>query len=525
MNANKLKVEKKLDNAVYALMVMGQVGRVDLYANNYFKTEKATMSQANEWYEKYLKKEKYNTEKQSCNAEFFKDGAKKTANMENEEGMERFKKLAIQPNVFDLWMKTNALLVLGDIVDTGSKNLLINGKLDNQKMWIKRLKCGWNIFYQTLEKFNAAHVVPLSLTNTTSTAFKVMVNDETEFITGANSMDIDIKEEEKIFKKIRSMQKEHKYYKFQKEHFGANDKNNWNTISYTPRLITISFYTKFNIQFLDFNSAILTCVNAKEDEYKKCAGAHASIVEYKDVMAYLEKVYLAIFKFKDDTLREKTWRVMRTTVPPFNSEAGDAQFYFQEFAVGTNKVNLMKAMNEKFVEIFIASTITNAQVISMPYNNTYKYSDPKKCDDKATETMGCFQSKPGKFDENPKGTKLCDEKLIFDLPIRDLTNAVAKSTMLHVFIIGNSAKDLTPVKGGKMTGGLLVWNRSVQQSDGKAFNNGFMRVIFAKMYVEVKYYEVRANDQQMQEVSKFVVSPSALPKKDDVQKFIDGKCK
>ena len=122
-------------------MVMGQVGRVDLFAQNYFKTEKATVSQANEWYDKNLKKEKYTFENQSCKAEFFKDGAKKTANLDNEEGMERFKKLVINPNVADLWMKTNALLVLGDIVDTGSKNLNIAGKLDNQKLWIKRLKC------------------------------------------------------------------------------------------------------------------------------------------------------------------------------------------------------------------------------------------------------------------------------------------------------------------------------------------------------------------------------------------------
>jgi len=506
-------------------MVMGQVGRVDLFAQNYFKTEKATVSQANEWYDKNLKKEKYTFENQSCKAEFFKDGAKKTANLDNEEGMERFKKLVINPNVADLWMKTNALLVLGDIVDTGSKNLNIAGKLDNQKLWIKRLKCGWNIFYQTLVKFNAAKVAPLDLKNSTNSNFKVMVNDETEIITGANSMDIDIKEEEKIYKKVRSMEKEHKFYKFDKKTFGANDKLNWNTISYTPRLITISFHTKFNIQFLDFNSAILTCVKPKEDDYKKCAGSHASIVEYKDVMAYLEKVYLAIHKFKDDDLKEKTWRVMRTTVPPFNSETGDSQFYFTEYTVGKNKVNLYKAMNEKFVEIFIASAITNAQVISMPYNNTYKYNDPTKCDDKKTEIMGCFETKPGKFNADPTGTKLCDTKLVYDLPIRDLTNAVAKSTMLHVFIIGNSGQDLTPVKGGKLTGGLLIWNRSVQQGDGKTFNNGLMRVIFAKMYVEVKYYEVRSNDQVMQEVSKFTVSPSALPKVDEVKKYLEGKCK
>ena len=509
-------------------MVMGQIGKVDLFNDNLFKTEKATMSQANEWYDKILKKEKYNLEGQSCKAEFFKAGAKKESNLENEEGLENFKKLVINPSVSALWMTTNALLILGDIVDTGSKLLRISGKLDNEKMWIKRLKCGWNVFYQTLVKFNAGKVVPLNLLNKNSTNsnFKVMINDETEFITGESALDVDIKEEEKIFKKIRAANNEHKFYKLDKLNFGADEKQNWNTITYTPKLITVQFYTKFSIQFLDFNSAILSCVNAKEDEYKKCAGHVAAKVEYKDAMAYLEKVFLAIYKFTKDELTKKTWRVMRTTIPPFNSESGDAQFYFQEFVVGKNKVNLYNAMKENNVEIFIASTINNAQVISFPYNNTWAYNDPKKCDDKAAAVMGCYETKTGDFINDPKATKLCNPKTVYDLPVRDLTNAAALSTMLHVFIIGNSGKDLVPVKGGKLTGGILVWNRSIQQSDGaKSFNYGFMRVIFSKMYVEVKYYEVRSSDQQLQEVAKFIVSSSALPKADQTQKFLTNKCK
>lgn len=506
-------------------MVMGQIGQIDLFHSNYFKTEKATMSQANDWYEKVLKTEKYNLENQSCKATYMKDGKKTETNLENDDGMENFKKLIINPSVTGLWMKTNALLILGDVVDVGAKNLNINGKLDNQKLWIKRLKCGWNLFYQNLEKFNAAKIAPLSLTNSTNSNFKVMVNDELEVIPGESAFDVDIKEEEKIFKKIRTMQKEHKYFKLEKTNFGE-DKQKWNTITHTPKLITISFHTHFNIQFLDFNSAVIACANNVEAEYKKCAANHFSQVAHKDAMAYLEKVNNAMFKFKEDTLREKTWRVMRTTIPPFNSDSGDAQFYFQDFTVGKTKVNLYNTMKERKVEIFIASTIQNAQVISMPYNNTYKYNDPKKCNDKASETMGCYETKPGKFNEDPKASKMCDPKLLkYDLPVRDITNAVAHSTMLHVFIIGNSGKDLEPVKGGKMTGGILIWNRSMKQDDGKSFNNGFMRVIFSRMYVEVKYYEIRATDSGMQEVAKFTVAPAALPKAEETQKFLTNKCK
>lgn len=505
-------------------MVMGQIGKIDLFDKNYFKTEKATVSQANEWYEKVLKKEKYNLENQSCRAEYMKDGKLTNATLTQEDGMENFKKLLINPGVADMWMKTNSLLVLGDIVDTGAKNLNINGKLDNSNLWIKRLKCGWNIFYQNLAKFNAARVVPTNIYNSTNSAYKVMMSDEVEVIPGEQMFDVGVKETEKLFHRMRTVNKEHKWFKLEKISFGE-DKQKWNTISHTPRLITVSFKTHFNIQFLDFNSAIIACANAKEDEYKKCASAHASQIAYKDAMAYLEKVNSAISKFKDDTLNEKTWRTMRTTIPPFNSDSGDAQFYFQDFTVGANKINLYNAMKEKKVEIFIASTIQNAQVISMPYNNTYKYNDPKKCDDKATEIMGCFESKPGHFNLAPTANKMCDPKLQFDLPVRDITNSAAHSTMLHVFIIGNSGKDLVNVKGGKMTGGILVWNRSMKQGEGQAFNNGFMRVVFSRNYVEVKYYEVRSSDSNMQEVAKFTVTPSALPKPEETQKFLTDKCK
>lgn len=504
---------------------MGQVGNVDLFSNNLFKTEKASVGQANEWYDKILKKETYNLDNQSCKAKFIKDGKEKEVSLETEDGMENFKKLVINPSVIDLWVKTNALVILGDIVDTGSKYLKIDGKLDNQNLWEQRLKCGWNIFYQTLQKFNAAKVVPLNIFNSTTSPYKVMINDETEVITGSNSLDMDIKIEEKLFENMKNFESEHKFYKYEKIGFGENVKENWNTISYSPRMITIEFSAnKYFIQFLDFNSAILSCMKPTEDEYKKCTGSPPNVIQYKDALAYMEKVYLAIFKFKEDTLTEKTWRVMRSTISPFNSDIGDAEFYFKEFTSGNNKVNLYKAMNERMVEIFIASSINNAQVISMPYDVPYISADHTKCDDKATAIQGCFQTKNKVYNEQPTSSQICDTTLMYDLPVRDLTDANQKKTMLHVFIVGNSGKELEQVKSGKMTGGILIWNRAVKQSDGKIFNKGFMRMIFTKNYVEAKFYEVRSTDQGMQEVIKFTITPSTLPKTNLVEEFLKKKC-
>lgn len=505
-------------------MVMGQVGKVELFSKDLFTTEKATAGQANEWYDKVLKKQTYNLDDQSCSAKFTKDGKEQEVKLSSDDGMEDFKKLVVNPSVVQLWIKTNALAILGDIVDTGSKYLKINGNLDNTKLWVQRLKCGWNLFYQNLQQFNAAKVVPLNLNATQTSPYKVMIGDELEVITGSNSLDIDIDEEKKIYHRMKTMNRDHKYYKFEKTGFGADKKKNWNTITYSPRLITITFESGWNIQFLDFNSAILQCLKPKEDDYKKCAGSSAKKLEYKDVLAYLEKVNNAMFKFKEDTLKEKTWRTLRTTISPFNSDVGDAQFYFQEFTSGTKKINLFKTMKERSVEIFIASSINNAQVISLPYEVTYKANDPAKCDDKAAAIQGCYQTQPKKWNEAPKASQECDTKLQYDLPVRDMTNDSVKTTMLHVFIVGNSGKDLVPVKGGKLTGGLLVWNRSIKQTDGKVFNRGFMRLIFAKDYVEAKYYEIRSTDQVMQEVVKFTVAPHYIPKKDEVEKFLKAKC-
>merc|ERR1740139_1001635 len=99
-------------------------------------------------------------------------------------------------------MKSNALVIIGDIGETGAKYLKVDGKIANNKMWENRLKCAWNVFYQTLAKFNAGKVVPTSLKDDkTSSKFKFMVSDETEFITGASGLDVDVKIEESIYKK------------------------------------------------------------------------------------------------------------------------------------------------------------------------------------------------------------------------------------------------------------------------------------------------------------------------------------
>lgn len=520
------KFEKKLDHAVYALLVFGEVGKINTFAENAFAQDKPTMSQVNEWYDKVLKKETITLENQSCQMKYLKAGKEVNGNLENDDGLEAFKSVATNPGVSDLWIRSNGLLVLGDIVDTGATKLLMNGKVDNQKKWIQRLKCGWNVFFKTLEKFNAARVAPLNLKNSTNSDFKVMMNSEYQIITGGDSKAIDIDVEKKIYQKVKFEDKDHDWFKYETNVFGPNTKKNWNTISYTPKLTTISFKQFWNVQFLDFNSAVLSCLGATAEEYKKCAGHHADILEHKDALAYLERVYLAIFKMKEDELKVKTWRVMRSTIPPFNSELGDPQFYFKDFTVGANKINLFKVMNEKAIEIFIASGIQNAQVISFPYGNNYKYADPTKCDDKATAISGCWETKPGKLDAVPTSSTMCSQKMLnYDLPVRDLTNSAQKVTMLHVFIVGNSGKDLIPVRSGKMTGGILIWSRSMKQSTGGKSNNGVARFVFGRPYVQISFYEVQAETNQMQETVKITVAPSAIPKPAVTQAFLDGKCK
>ena len=522
---NKIKDEKKFDNSGFALMVMGQVGKIDYFDSKSLKTEGATTSQINEWYESNLKKETYNLENNSCKVSVLENDKQVETNLENEKGMENFKRIIMNRDVTDLWSKSNALLILGEIVDSGSNNLKINGLLNNLEMWLKRLRCGWNLFYKNLERFNAAKVVPLDL-NSPNSESKVMVDEGSVVIPGSNSFEIDINEEKKIYKEISPRSVDSNFYKYETMSFGPFDKINWDIITYSPKLTTISFHSKFYIQFLDFDSAILKCAKPTQDEYNKCIGSSSNSLEYKDVMNYLEKVQLAINKFRKDTNNEKTWRVMRTTIPPFNSETGDAVFYFQDFTVGTTNINLFKAMKDMSVEMFISSGMKNAQVISIPYNVEPKFKNPKDCADIEFEIFGCYETKPRKFDENPVGTKNCDDKLNYDLPVRDFTDDSENSTMLHVFNIGNSGVDLRPIRGGKLTGGLLIWSRSIEnQEKGKtSHNNGLMRVFFGKNYAEVNYYEVQPEENIMRSVAKFNVAPGKLPKEDIVRNYLDNKC-
>jgi hypothetical protein len=526
---NKMNEEKKLDNSVYSLMVMGQVGQIDFFESNAFKVEKPTAAQATEWYTNNLKKETYNLESHSCKVTHtVKDPTTNndstiTTDLENDKGMENFKRLLSNSDVKDLYAKSNALLLLGDIVNTGSSNLLIDGKLENNDLWLKRLRCGWNLFYRNLEKFNTAKVIPLDFSKPATSTYKIQLYGGTEIIPGTSSFDIDINEEKKIYQEISRKGVESKFYDYHTESFGPYDKLNWDLITYSPKLTTISFHSKFYIQFLDFDSDLLICAKPTEDQYKACNKEKKlhSVVEYSDVMSYLEKVQLAIMKFRKDTNKEKTWRVMRTTVAPLNSELGDPEFYFKDFAHGKTQINLFKAMKDMSVEIFISSSMRNAQVISIPYNVEHKFKDFATCAEIEYEIYGCYESKPGKFDTNPLGSKNCDDKLLYDLPVRDLTDTSATSSMLHVFNIGNSGRDLTKIRGGKLAGGILIWARSLQESKNK-FNNGFLRFNFDKVQAEVSFYEV--DTQNMMQVGKFIVAPAKVPNAEVVQKYLNEKC-
>lgn len=504
-------------------MVMGQIAKIDYFEENAFKNEKATAGEAKAWVDANLKKETYKLDERTCKIDVTQNNSTVTKDLDKEGGMETFKALINNGYVVDEFRKSNALLLLGDIVDVGARNLIIEGKLESKELWINRLKCGWNLFFRNLEKFNAARIVPLDFNNPATSAYKIMVSGETDVILGNSAHEVDLAEVKKIYQEITKKGVESNFYDYNVIHFTPYDKLNWD-INYTsPKLSTFTYEkSKYTVQFLDFNSDILYCLTPTIEEYKKCTDEkkQSSPLEYKELLDYIEKVEMAIRTMKADRpgTQEKVWRVMRSVQSPLNVQDGDPKFYYQDYKNNGKTINLFKAMKEMGVEIFISSAMKNAQVISLPYSVEHKFKEMEKCSDKEYQIFGCYETKPGKFDMNPVGSRQCNDKLEYSLPVRDLTDTASTTTMLHVFNIGNSGVDVGKIRGGKMTGGSLIWSRAEEK------NNGFLQVHFNKMKAEIKFYEVDGETKSLNIVAKFEVSGSSMPGNSYMQKFLDDKC-
>jgi len=453
-------------------------------------------------------------------------------NLEDREGLVHFNTMLKNPRVAKLIRDSNGFVLLGDMVYTEQKFLTkplkegVGSFLEYLDIWKQRLECGWNLFYKSLQSINMLKVTGSSSSSnlrygSESSKRNFFLYDNAELLAGNHSFDVDVYDEEKFVKALSSFSKPNNYISMEKETFG-DSANKTLVFTYTPKFITIT-YTEFKIQFLDFDSAVLTCLIGDEDAYKECNKFNPSVIPYSDAVQYGKRFASALDRFEADTNSGKVWRVMRAHHPPLNSEDGDAMFYFEPLQLEANKtLNVFEVMKDKRVNLFLGSHIHNAQVVAYPYSRLYKRPEAS-CTEPKVERWGCFKLESNVFSKNPVFQNVCENNLVYNLPVKDRTDPMQADDMLYIFITGNSGRNYDSLREGKKTDGVLLWSRATQ-NDAKEFNFGFSNYRFSKYQVEVEFYEVADEGRTLNKGATFVVKEGKLPDIKAMESFMNNKC-
>lgn len=445
--------------------------------------------------------------------------------LEKNEGLVHFNTIINNPQASKLIRNTNGFVLLGDIIYTEQKYLTKpKGKdgvtLDYLDKWKQRIQCGWNLFYRSLESMN---MMKINNKNNLKGGndFNFDLYDNAEILAGNHSFDVDVYSEENFLKSLNAYSKPNNYKSLDKDSYG--DFSNKNLVfTYTPRFITIT-YKDFKIQFLDFNSHLISCMKGDETVYKECNKWNPSVIPFKDALEYTRRFYQAFDKFEDDTPKLKVWRAMRAHHPPLNTEDGDAEFYFSDTHIGDKKIQIRDLMKNKRINIFLGSHIHNAQVIAYPYSRVW-VKPAASCTESNTVRWGCFKADNNVFTKNPVYQSQCENNMIYDFPLKDRTDPSETNDMLYVFITGNSGRVFDSLKEGKKSDGILIWSRATQ-NDSNSFNYGFSYFKFDKYQIEAEFYEVADEGKTLNKAATFVIKEGKLPNADAMENYLNNKCK
>ena len=453
--------------------------------------------------------------------------------LEQKEGLEHFNTMQKNQQVIKLLNEANGFVLLGDMIYPEQKFLTKSKKddvgvtLDYMDKWKQRLECGWNLFYKSLQSIGM-----LKITNSGNNSNLRFGNDNqksnfylydnAELLAGNHSFDVDVYDEEKYIKALSSFSKQNPYISMDKETFGAAAQKSL-VFTYTPKFITIT-YPEFKIQFLDFDSHLIACLRGDEVAYKECNKWNPSVIPYNDAVEYGKRFAEALEKFEPDSESYKVWRVMRAHHPPLNTEDGDAMFYFTPVKLGPGKnLSVFEVMKAKKVNLFLGSHIHNGQVVAYPYSRVYK-NPVASCVEPNVERWGCFKVEPNVFSKNPVYQSVCENNLIYNLPVKDRTDPSQVNDMLYIFITGNSGRIYDSLREGKKSDGILLWSRATQNAP-KKYNYGFSYYRFSKYQVEAEFYEVADEGRVLNKAATFVVKEGKLPDIKSMENFMNNKCK
>jgi len=516
----------------YTLAIYGDNGQVEYWAKNQMPGAKTTQADMDKFYKTILPHEKYELGPFKCVVKV----NNKATDLTKQEGFVNFNHILENKEAARILKEADGAVIIGDVLYLETKRLatkkpdpknpsLQKHTLEQESQWQARLECGWNLFFESLQRVGLA---VLKNNKNLKNGGVVTVDSKIEMLAGNHSQDFNLSREED---QVRSINKEPLTKKPQ--HKEVRVKENDKFFTESPSLIRIQFKS-FDIEFLDFNSANLACVNAAtEQDYINCHWSPSTIsLKQAQLYAYRVAEYIKKFTLNKDAKNVETkrvWRVMRAHHPPLNTEDGDADFYFNDITVfnisskKAEKVNLWKLMKEKKVNVFLGSHTHAAEVLALPYNYAFKKLDTKGCEGPAQ--LGCAVAQTNNpFLSGATLSPKCTDGLKYNLPINashDLNN-----DMLYVFIFGNSGRSLDALKSGKASVGVMIWARANEYVVGGAKKHafGFAVAEFTDKSVAITFYENTPDAaNKLINAASFTVSNGALPNMAAVGKFIDGK--
>jgi len=418
-SANFMKAE-------YNLLVMGDIGQIDYFYQRNPKNLKVNPGGNSE---KFLSTDKIeiNDKDHKC----VMDGGKG-------EGLKNFQGVLCVVN--DYIERSNQIVLLGDVVYTESKySRIVNGVLEGQKLFERRLRCAWNIFADMLKNYRTtckegSEEAALKLWDAKANK----LDENFYLVDGNHTYDVNYKIEEAYSQRLS---------KSRGIYVGAGPKEtdmgkNYNSLF--PRFTEERTSTGLVIQFLDINLIPVTlALDPKagirnEEQYniyrKNEYGGYPFVPSYTDCVNYIKYLWQAMGLFNNDA----HWRIIRSHHPPFNMRLdGEGVVLWSAKYNGKTFFDLLK---EKKVKIWMASHEHNGILLAYPFEKfnllKNKFSPTK------TKGTKCIYYDSIEFENNEKTTQDRDcANTVVRYELEDDFNSSAYG-YLWTFIIGNSGREI-----------------------------------------------------------------------------------
>ena len=544
---SKTLLEIKQQPDVHNIIIFGNIGEIEYIKNSTSFSENLETKEKEDYYEKNIFTQKYFTKKLSCVVTDKETNS--TINLLNEKGLTNFEKVLYDKDVLGFVQISDEILFLGYVANPEYRNLTFEktGKQtsDYLSFFESRIKCGWNIFLNTLKKVSLATVI------TNEDKENIFVSDKIKFNIG-KSINRDL--EDVIMGNLGTFIDEKSKYEGKKKAEGFIDSEKtslMNTTSSgfskfalgkTPIIITI-VYQDFTLQIIDFDSNILSCLAAdNEAEYNLCSKTRSfSNLTYQESFKYALKLdNILNKKVIKSTDQKKVWKVMRAFHSPILSGRKSNLFYYKNItAINSNgepiTFNLWESIKSNLINIFFSASDNNASVNVIPYSVTNFENTKFNCFKNTYEDIGCYYRLKDAADDQidyskvPMTKKVCDNDLFYKLPYKSNTNKTEESFM-YVFNVGNSGSNLEKIDFGYTANAYLFWARAQKDFESKQFIHGFAYLSITKDYFEVNFMEteVKYEDKKTKSyrAATFRITESPIPQQSKLIQYIKNSiCK